>query len=80
LLMLLLLFFFWLVVLESSSSSLVNTLALIYVIDCNDYERLALSCNEMEKLLGEKELHGIPLLIFGKHLLHCLPQPRNLLF
>jgi hypothetical protein len=35
------------------------------VIDCNDFERLALSCKEMDKLLGEKELEGIPLLIFG---------------
>jgi len=43
----------------------IHAKALIYVVDCNDVERLSLSCQELNKLLAEKELEGVPLLIFA---------------
>eukprot|EP01125_Pyxidicula_operculata_P011421 TRINITY_DN3743_c0_g1_i1.p1 TRINITY_DN3743_c0_g1~~TRINITY_DN3743_c0_g1_i1.p1 ORF type:complete len:212 (+),score=32.41 TRINITY_DN3743_c0_g1_i1:74-637(+) len=42
-----------------------NTRGLIYVIDSNDVSRIAQSKVELDKLLHEKELEGVPVLIFA---------------
>jgi ADP-ribosylation factor-like protein 3 len=39
--------------------------ALVYVIDSADTERIKEAGEELENLLGEKDLSGIPLLIYA---------------
>ena len=53
-----------------------NTDALIYVVDSSDRRRLEEASDELQQLLEEDKLGGIPVLIFGnkQDLISAVPQ------
>ncbi|KAK8809514.1 hypothetical protein WA158_000457 [Blastocystis sp. Blastoise] len=42
-----------------------DTDAIIYVVDSADFDRLSIAHSELDVILNEDELHGVPLLVFA---------------
>ena len=50
-----------------------NTQALIFVVDCNDRDRVLEARDELHRMLGEDELQNAILLVFANKQVTCYP-------